>query len=572
GAQNIILRTSLLESCCPVIGRFEVAVYHNAFEILNHKLENHLKESWGNSIQWEWLLSRIGNHNSLEKFAAAYFNVLDFEGPKLLMEWHKCDENTKWFVWLWGKVVKQEDELILYLIHNSENYETLLEDLYKVVFHKNLSLSELGYRRELLRIASNTTPPKSFLEILTKTQSPLKKLCYLTGLNSAEKQDIVSCVASLLLESTDPAIWMPYLEIVFPELSYYIQGLIHEDKFLESYFSSYSKSRIINQESNELKALTEKAARNKHYFVFKTRLSSLENHIENNEKIIWFDGLGLEWLGLIKGIVLEQKDVQMDFWPVRTNLPSITETNMSTDEKTKKYRGLDQFAHNYEYSFPEFFVKEIEYVSSSFRTIIDELAPGDSILITSDHGLTPASFNTQTIKGLSDVKPLHWGRDAEYQATIHELGLNEDLFINDGNRIFLANHGRLFGGAGCHGQIHGGATLEEALVPIIRLTKIAGVKATLMIQAPEIIVEKIKLDRHGSGVLRFRIFGAPKIVHVRIGMTRLVASVVDGNVWEVKLAGMNAGKMEAHVEQDNAYVGSIKFETTKGIKEVDLGL
>ena len=320
-----------------------------------------------------------------------------------------------------------------------------------------------------------------------------------------------------------------------------------------------------------LMELTQKAARKKHFFSFETRLGSFEKLVRPNEPVIWFDGLGLEWMGLIKGIVSEYKDVRMDFQPVRVNLPSVTSTNMTDDEGTQKFRQLDQMAHSYDYTFPDNFLKEIEYVSSSFRTIIEGLGPKQSLLVTSDHGLTLAGFNNETIKGLSDVKPQHWGRDAEFENSWSGSELSKDHFISDGNRLFLATHGRLFGGAGVRGQIHGGATLEEALVPIIRLTRIAETRTGVVAQPPEIIESKIRLDRHGDGVLRFKVFGDPKTVHVRIANRRLHATPAGDETWEVKLGGFNAGPMEGHIEQDGSYAGSINFEATKGIKEIDLG-
>ena len=572
GASSIILRTQLIKSCEPAMGRLEVSVYHDAFNILTRKLESDLDESWGSDIQWKWLLEQIGAHSSVEKLAAARFNALDFDGSKVLMEWNKLDENTKWLAWLWGKTVRRDDKLILSIIHNSSDHVSLYEDLYNVVFQRELTDAELNERRELLKLLGVHVPPKSFLHELELINSPSRKLACLSGLTSQEKLIAVECVSSLLEEEVDPAGWITRLETVFPELSFYLRQIIHKDELLSSYFAHYTVSRTLNKVSDKLKEHTARAARNKHYYVYATRLSSLEKHIQTNEKIIWFDGLGLEWMGLISGIVSEYNDVKMDFLPVRANLPSVTDTNMTDDEGSKKYRGLDQMAHNYDYSFPEYFIREIEYVSSSFRAIIEGMEQGEQRIITSDHGLTPASFNTETIKGLSDVEPLHWGRDASYESARYGSDVDKDLFISDGDRLFLATHGRLFGGSAKRGQIHGGATLEEALVPIIRLKKTTDLKASLVIQPPQILDPKIKLDRHGSGVLRLRVYGAPKTVHVRIGLTTLQATLCDTGVWEVKLSGFNPGQIKAHVLQDQETVGAIMFEAIKGIKEIDLGL
>lgn len=572
GAGAIALRTQLIWNCEPAIGRLEVSVYRNAFEILTRTLESHLDKSWGSDLQWTWLLEQIVDHKSLEQLATSRFNALDFDGSRILMEWNKFDENTKWLAWLWGQTIRKGDELFLSIIHKSADHGSLLEDLYNVVFQKNLTAPELRKRRELLKMLDAHVPPKSFLDQLSLIESPLVKLSSLSGLTPQERLIAIECVSSLLDEKVDPANWVTLLETVFPELSYYLQQVVYKDKLLVSYFAGYTISRALNRVSENLKELTARAARKKHYFVFNTRLGSLEKHIQNNANIVWFDGLGLEWMGLIRGIVSEYKEVSMDFLPVRANLPSVTDTNMTDDEKSEKYRGLDQMAHSYDYSFPEYFAREIEYVSSSLRTIIEGMGPGEHRIITSDHGLTPASFNTETIKGLSDVKPLHWGRDAEYESALSGSDVNEDLFITDGERLFLATHGRLFGGSAYHGQIHGGATLEEALVPIIRLKKTATVKATEVIKPPQILDTKIKLDRHGTGVLRLRVSGDPKTVHVRIGLTNLEAARSDSGVWEVKLIGFKPGEVKAHVQQDGQNVGSIDFEAIKGIKEVDLGL
>jgi len=573
GASSILLITRLFESCSPAVGRLEIIVYKDTFDILASRLTNLLEKSWGTKNQWGWLLSRLKNEQSVQELAAKMFNAVEFQSLKLLADWKKLDDNSKWLAWLWGKTAENQGDLLVSVIQRSQSPESLVKDLYNIVFCDELTFKQLRDRRDLLRLVAGPIPPKPFVNNLSPLKSPLSKLKALTGITTDERLLALSYTAELISERSDSALWLPHLETVFPELSHYLKYVSLGDEFAESYFNSFTKARVLNCLTDELKMLGEQAAKNEHYYKYVTRLSYLEKYVERDKSVIWFDGLGLEWLGLIKGVASEYRDVKISFQPVRSNLPSITETNWGAEKEAYAYRNLDQTAHSYDYAFPNSFHQEIEYVTSSFRKIIEGMHPDEVIVITSDHGLTPASFNKETIKGLSDVKPLHWGRDAEYDTNASHLVVNSGVFINDGNRLFLATHGRLYGGAPFgDGQLHGGATLEEALVPIITLSKIQASRDSAEVKPPKIIQKKVKLDPHGNCVIKLRVFGNPISVHIRIGLSRFEGRWISKDTWEINLKGIASGKINASVDQEGVYVGTIEFETTRGIKEVELGL
>ena len=104
-------------------------------------------------------------------------------------------------------------------------------------------------------------------------------------------------------------------------------------------------------------------------------------------KVYWIDGLGIEYLSLIKEIIsksnfqIENRRLQ------KQGIPSSTDHNKFED--AIKIEDLDNYIHNNLYQYPQTICKEIE-IKDIFSKILAQSAES-TIAIVSDHGLTALS-------------------------------------------------------------------------------------------------------------------------------------------------------------------------------------
>jgi len=189
-------------------------------------------------------------------------------------------------------------------------------------------------------------------------------------------------------------------------------------------------------------------------------------------KIVWIDGLGVEFVSLIKNIVNGYENYFVEnIFIGRVELPSITKLNKF--ECNERINDLDEYIHKQNpYKHPKCIVEEIDIVTN----IISKILGGyDKIIIVSDHGFTPFVIKKYgNTKKYKDFETEHEGRyvwieklDEKIRENIKD---NDDFIRNpNGNALVALKYTSL--GNVPRREVHGGATPEEVLVPIIVISK-----------------------------------------------------------------------------------------------------
>jgi hypothetical protein len=182
---------------------------------------------------------------------------------------------------------------------------------------------------------------------------------------------------------------------------------------------------------------------------------------ETADKIYCLNGVGIEWLSLIKDCI-EKSDFQIrKFEIARTNIPSTTEHNGFED--VIKIDDLDKFIHSEEYKYPYSICKEIEIVKKMLANILNQ-SHETNIAIVSDHGLTALSRL---------VEPEKHSAKASYKGRY--IKLDSAATTEDTDYIRHKNGDENFKIALTHAslntkpvhEVHGGCAPEEILTPFI---------------------------------------------------------------------------------------------------------
>ena len=306
------------------------------------------------------------------------------------------------------------------------------------------------------------------------------------------------------------------------------------------------------------------------YQSFSTTRTLLQNR-GDIEVLYWVDGLGIEWIPLIKEIIREKNNQNIflnDIKIARAILPSTTEVNkpdlqklLPEYEQLMKMGDLDNLAHQPTNMWPSTIIKEVKLV----REIIEEIITkynGKKIAIISDHGLTYLSQLLNGI-GLNGVESDHHGRVAMKQNG--NWTKDDNYFrLEDGKTVCALRHQSLCNKVPKGQGIHGGCTPEEILVPIFIISSYVG--------DAEWSADILTLELNGANpVVQFRIKNVPsvEIPVLEYDGIRYALHQVNGEIFESEPIAVNE-----HCDTVSLVIGSIirpyRVSISTGAKEEDL--
>ncbi len=267
----------------------------------------------------------------------------------------------------------------------------------------------------------------------------------------------------------------------YPALSAYMNSdIVYENTALTEYFKEYRKSKVINHISQEF---AEKSFQAKVPENIKSRDAILQQFSQDNEcALLVVDAMGAEWLPMLLTIAKEHNIGREFFCVGGAQLPSSTSFNKISWESARSLADIKRFdniahkgAEAYEKKRPEEnLVAMLDVLSTEvLPRIIEGLGRFKKVLITADHGSSRLAVlaNQQefsiakTLLREDDVDIADWRycRPCGKKACPSEL--EETL---DGNFWVVRGYNRLSKKGGGQGfEVHGGATLEERLVPIV---------------------------------------------------------------------------------------------------------
>lgn len=251
------------------------------------------------------------------------------------------------------------------------------------------------------------------------------------------------------------------------------------DDEITNYFRRYKKIKLLNVDDDRFKADVQELAINRPYNKFSARQTVLDR-ADRNAKLYWLDSLGIEFLSYIERRSTEC-GLSTDIKIVRAELPTLTVHNKNFyetwgDDKFEKNQRLDELKHAPEIfeadgkcSAPLYIDDEFEIIDGVIEEIKNELANrrAEKIILTSDHGASRLAV----MYGRENKYRMHSdGEHAGRCCPINELDEKPDCATEANNYWVLANYDRFAGGRLSSIEVHGGATLEEILVPVIEFT------------------------------------------------------------------------------------------------------
>lgn len=276
----------------------------------------------------------------------------------------------------------------------------------------------------------------------------------------------------------------------FPELALYLREFVFDplntklpDKdasfreVLTDYFRRYKLQKVKNHIDADFLADVNTYAVDRPFYKLQPRSSIVSTMGKTNAQAYFFDALGVEHLAYIQA-KCEEYGLIYEISLAHSELPSITIKNKDFKHyfETKDIGDLDELKHHsqiYDYqtcAYPIHVFRELVIIDRELRRIRAQLIQNnfDKAVILSDHGASRLAVIYKHESGLPlelDEKGEHSGRCCPADA---DPGIPQVAY-EDGYAI-LGNYERFKGGRKANLEVHGGASLEEVVVPIITVS------------------------------------------------------------------------------------------------------
>ena len=448
---------------------------------------------FGTDEQWMYLTEKLGEFGNLSSIAKNMFGSTDNLSSYIGEVIEEGESNKLWFLWLCMKVFNNPSNKYLYrVMQNSMNFDDFEEHAYMdiLTIDHNDSIFRQCYieRKRLLdMLPENVMFTDLFCSKIGIHQRD--SVYYLTNLSEKEELAFMQCLEKYDYSRDE---LMSITEGAFPSINSYLRRFVFdvtntkipagEEKLrdvLTEYFEKYKIQKLTNKIYPEFLEEVERISTERPYNKLQARSAVVSKMDKEKAQLYFFDALGVEYLGFIQERC-KQYGLVIEISVAHCELPSITEKNKEFlhyfPQGALNIKDLDELKHHsqvvdYEQcKEPVHIFRELQIIDGELKKIQSRLRQGqcEKAVIVSDHGASRLAviYEQENEKLELDEKGKHSGRCCP---TKEDPNIPYVSYWN--GFAVLANYERFKGGRKANVEVHGGATLEEVIVPIIVLSK-----------------------------------------------------------------------------------------------------
>ena len=439
----------------------------------------------GTASQWSSLRDRLASYETMGDFFSQLFG-----GTSALSNaingFANYDSFTRWCYFIALRVYGAiGNDYLSKVISNSRTFEEFIANSYCDILQSSpgdKDFYKLYQQRKI--VVAQMSDYSEELELFCKQlySKEKKSLFYLSDNTKREKEMTIELLSRYASDYSQAEI-INILTRIYPDLATYLQPFDFNNEYLNRYFQLYKWSKVTNRIYPELMELVDEQASQRQYNIWLQPRSAYVDSLskEKGKDVLYFvDALGVEFLGYLQNKCFEN-ELMFHACIARCELPTITCLNKDFVSEFKKhgcmvydYKRLDTLKHegnstyNYENNkLPIHIVEELNILNDILLQI-KTIDTGQTAYVISDHGATRlAVINEKENKWEVAEKGKHSGRCCP-KSDVDE----KPAFATEENDFWcLANYDRFKGGRAAIVEVHGGATLEEVVVPIITISK-----------------------------------------------------------------------------------------------------
>lgn len=529
-----------------------------------------LNEELGNEKMWSMLAKFVNpNNKTIKSLILSGLNIREFEPYSILKRWDELAENDcfgKWLFWLWYKLNNtSEHSYISYAISLSNNFKDIPLQIEIAIMNKNapqISKNEWLIQRSKALLMLNIRKRSSkFWNQFESIQDIWQKLRLLTAQTFEEKVKIVEVVSEVLKSGEGISSLTPLLNEKYAELYDYLNPQYKfEYKELNAYFDYYKLLKIKNIFDADIQTLNERCDLE----IIPARGNLLTSiKAKEDAYFLWIDGMGLEWVDLIiKKIESKCANIEYKIQVAGAKNPTITSHNNawdSMDAPFEKYDKLDSKSHIKDKSeinsYFEVFVQQLDIMNEIADKIASLLQSHNTLVITSDHGLSRmAALAFHELRAVEPPPKAIVENLGRYCILENDRNLDISRTYHDDNYLLFKSHNHFTSSGNAPGEIHGGMTPEEFLVPIIMIKN----KKSLVHKSRQpikysIIENKVKPNDNGIVLIKIRFESEIDSLKATINKIEGECRFVSNGLWEISFIDLKPNAYKLKLYPNNLY-------------------
>lgn len=547
------------------------------------------EKSWGTDKEWNDLNKNLVKYKTLSGVIDAVIGGTSNLSSYIDNVFENVNSKEVWYLWLAMRSLgTKENSYLTYAVQKSDSPKDLIRNIYMEILchkHSDPDFPRLYKERKWLieRLPEDISQVRKFCDHVGQHEK--YSVYYLTDSTDIERLTFLKCLETYDYSESELS---EICKIVAPEIYLYLEKFnfttmntpvppnndkMHEE--LTEYFSKYKIQKLTNHIFPEFYAAVKEYAVTRPYNKLLTRISIVKDLDKKNSKLHFFDALGVEYLSYIVA-KCERYDLQAVIHVAHCDLPSITSINLDfrkyfdteNDEiGTKKLDELKHHSLTVDYRKcpePIHLFEELDIIDTELRKIRAMLVDRstEKIIMVSDHGASRLAVIKQSECDVLelDSKGEHSGRCC---LASDDPNIPEATYEN--NFSVLANYDRFKGGRKANVEVHGGATLEETVVPIIEIT--------LMPEKSEMYLVNSFISFHNKDIVAITIFSDINIASPQIYIKEFdnkkykCSGSVDGKHYKFEIPDIKrSGHYTADLyDGDRLLIQGLKFETKKAM-------
>ena len=493
----------------------------------------------------------------LDHAILAALNTQVFQPLDIMGKWETMSTGQKQLVFLWYNLHPDESYLG-HCVGLSKSIHDLTNHLLSAVFATRASHAEWVAESQAFIAAVPITKNDEYFALLDEIPSLEERLGYLSAETIRERIYILHLVGKWLRADRDAVMQSQKLRDTYPALYAYLAGN-YPDEALNQYFGKYKTYKL----SNTLPADEESYFAGFDAELYDNRYAALCDGVVDGETfVLWIDALGAEWMPLLEWALENSSEgIVSSARVVQALLPSETKFNdlwNSMAVPSEKYDKLDKLAHKGVIDDKDYYAcveEQIRFVSDVAGTVDKHLKHYARVLITGDHGtsrLAARFFHKRDAMPLPDnAESGSHGRFCMINENTPPMAaIQKAVKDSDGNRYLVFSNYDHYAKSGfaagadddvpIYGEIHGGASPEEMLVPVFAVNSRYGIPLTAKWNMPD---NSVKIsNKRAKCQLQFS--KPVSSVQANIGELKAesASSMIPSKEWTVTFSGLKVNK------------------------------
>ena len=542
-------------------GNYAVHVIKSPFEFIQQHLKSpnpKLEENLGTDAFWAKLATvTVSSNGTLECIIEKALNIASFDAQQVVSGWGRLANNDgfgKWLLWLWYKLgLNASGDYLGFAIQRAQTFNDIQKEIETAILDCTSSPSFDNWGSERMAALKNMGVKElshDFWNAFETISDERTKLKLLANTTHEERTKIIEIISEAIRNNKKISDYRSILVEKYPDLLIYFKESQYLPGTLDEYIQTYKQFKIMDYYDLSIS----EAAMDVDIFEFNTR-STILNSIKCSKDAyyLWIDGMGVEWVDmLVEKVAARSKELTPDVQIGMAVVPTTTAVNMAkADPETvsDKFNALDSLSHikdktdcNY-YSIIDKQFELMGKIADMIVKIADD-NPGKSIVVTADHGMSrmaaKAFHEKQGLTPPTGSEVENLGRycilpeGASWYAFSHTY--KED------NCLAFREHSHFTCSGFAPGEIHGGASPEEWLVPVITFVNDKKQKKIPDLTASyKLVLSEYKPNIAGNVELKIRTTGDVHDLVVELGTNIYVGVSAIKDQWTVSIPKLIPG-------------------------------